>query len=601
MRSNKMRASGLVRASGRAFTLMEMMVGVGAVAIVAVGLAAIFDSVGKTVAGGRRVSVVNTYSTLIESQMRRDFQNMARDGFLIIRHQWVDRPDLGGTAGTLETGVDRVPLFGGERFSAQKPRRTDELQFGVVGKFETARQPLVPGVKATANEAVVYYGHGERATTRPSTPPRSAGDNFKKPRPRVDDSNLGSTKLGQPDLSGSSVGTNEVCSDWTLLRHVTLLASPESAQYNPVPISSGSVFGATNIDNLRNQRTQFALQPAASSLFRTIATIYPDGSSGLTYDDPTFALRAVAGNPTELRPLRSSGIIDIASTSFEQIRAMVITCPPFTGGTGEPRPDRTFNPVNYDSASPNPDLVEMHAWLRDTLPTDSRNYAAAVLRGDAPAPANANDAGHRIRYEPDAVDLFAGMTAPAGGGNPDYNKAAARADQLMLATSNFVPHCTNFVVEWTYGTIDNGGNVMWYGLPDSNSAAAAQPYGLGTGIGQGMQRIDFVVPGSTATPVTHFVTPRLIYGVDGQFLLDNPTISELTAHFGYVDPTYAPAFNSLPGPLLVSPTSTVLNWAWPKMIRVKVTLADPNDFSESTFTYVFDVPDETDRKVREAS
>jgi prepilin-type N-terminal cleavage/methylation domain-containing protein len=593
MRSDKMRASGLVRASGRAFTLMEMMVGVAAVAIVAVGLAAIFDSVGKTVAGGRRVSVVNTYSTLIESQMRRDFQNMARDGFLIIRHQWVDLDGSGTRNG------DRVPLFANQPNSQQKERRIDELQFGVVGKFETARQPLVPGVKATANEAVVYYGHGERATTRPLTPPRSAGDNFKKPRPRVDDSNLGSRKLGQPG------GENQVCSDWTLSRHVTLLASPESTQYNPVPISSGSVFGATNIANLRNQRTQFALQPAASSLFRTIATLYPDGSSGMTYDDPTFALRAVAGNLNELRPLRSSGIIDIASTSFEQIRAMVTTCIdfPMAGLSAEPRPERTFEPVNYTPVTPNLALDRMHAWLQDTLPTDSRNERSAALRANVPF-GNVDsqvvatpDSGHRIRYEPDAVDLFAGMTAPAGGGNPDYNKAAARADQLMLATSNFVPHCTNFVVEWTYGTIDNAGNVLWYGLRDSG----AQPYGLGAGIGQGMQRVDIPNPGRTPSVVTHYVTPRLIYGVDGAFLDNNQAISELTAHFGYVDPTYAPNFNNLPGPLLVSPTSAVLNWAWPKMIRVKVTLADPNDFSESTFTYVFDVPDETDRKVREAS
>jgi len=588
MRSNKMRASGLVRASGRAFTLMEMMVGVAAVAIVAVGLAAIFDSVGKTVAGGRRVSVVNTYSTLVESQMRRDFQNMARDGFLIIRHQWVDL-DASGTR-----NGDRVPLFANQPNSQQKERRIDELQFGVVGKFETARQPLVPGVKATANEAVVYYGHGERAPFRATRPPM---DKFKKIRPSVEDTHAttASTKLGFP-------GDNQVCSDWTLLRHVTLLASPESAQYNPVSISSNSVFGITDTDNLRNRRTQFALQPAASSLFNSIASQFPAMPS---YDDPALAMRATVGNPAELLPLRSSGIIDIASTSFEQIRAMVTTCVdfPLTGLSAEPRPARTFEPVNYTPVTPNLALDRMHAWLQDTLPTDSRNERSAALRANVPF-GNVDsqvvatpDAGHRIRYEPDAVDLFAGMTAPAGGGNPDYNKAAARADQLMLATSNFVPHCTNFVVEWTYGTIDNAGNVLWYGLQDSG----AQPYGLGAGIGQGMQRVDFVTPGGTPSVVTHFVTPRLIYGVDGTFLQANPNISELTAHFGYVDPTYAPDFNNLPGPLLVSPTSTVLNWAWPKMIRVKVTLADPNDFSESTFTYVFDVPDETDRKVREAS
>src|SRR4051812_43692171 len=78
------------RAGNTGFTLIEIVVAVGAVALVAVGLASIFDSVGKTVTGGRRLSVLNTYGSLIESQMRRDFEAMTRDGFLVIRQQWVD-------------------------------------------------------------------------------------------------------------------------------------------------------------------------------------------------------------------------------------------------------------------------------------------------------------------------------------------------------------------------------------------------------------------------------------------------------------------------------------------------------------------------------
>ena len=96
--TRRMTPTGLSSLAGRAraFTLVEMVVAIGAVGLVAVGLAAIFNSVGKTVSGGRRVSQLNTYSSLIESQMRRDFQNMSRDGFLVIRQQWHERIHLDG-------------------------------------------------------------------------------------------------------------------------------------------------------------------------------------------------------------------------------------------------------------------------------------------------------------------------------------------------------------------------------------------------------------------------------------------------------------------------------------------------------------------------
>src|SRR4051812_14607301 len=113
------RPSTLGELSGKAparpgFTLMEIVVAVGAVAIVAVGLASIFDSVGKTVTGGRRLSVLNSYSSLIESQFRRDFEAMTRDGFLVIRQQWTDGTNDGVPNGKIDppenSDSDKVPL-----------------------------------------------------------------------------------------------------------------------------------------------------------------------------------------------------------------------------------------------------------------------------------------------------------------------------------------------------------------------------------------------------------------------------------------------------------------------------------------------------------
>ncbi|MEO0631809.1 MAG: hypothetical protein AAFY46_13960, partial [Planctomycetota bacterium] len=50
----------------RAFTLTEALVAVVAIAIISVGLAAIFASVGDTVQSGRRISAIIQYAASIE-------------------------------------------------------------------------------------------------------------------------------------------------------------------------------------------------------------------------------------------------------------------------------------------------------------------------------------------------------------------------------------------------------------------------------------------------------------------------------------------------------------------------------------------------------
>jgi hypothetical protein len=66
----------------------------------------------------------------------------------------------------------------------------------------------------------------------------------------------------------------------------------------------------------------------------------------------------------------------------------------------------------------------------------------------------------------------------------------------------------------------------------------------------------------------------------------------LTSYFGYIDPQFNPDLTNNgrlddPGDSRV----TTLPCPWPKLIRVTLSLADPNDPStEQTFQFVFDVP-----------
>src|SRR5690606_34179786 len=119
------------------FTLVELLVAVGAVALIAVGLAAVFGSVGDTVTGGRSVSGFTAYASLLERQLRDDIAKMSRDGFLVIVNQEAE----GGAEIELYPGQPQAR--GGRVLShQQRPRRIDEMLFFRTGEFVSGREPL---------------------------------------------------------------------------------------------------------------------------------------------------------------------------------------------------------------------------------------------------------------------------------------------------------------------------------------------------------------------------------------------------------------------------------------------------------------------------
>src|SRR5829696_6752756 len=90
----------------RGFTLVETMVAVGALALVATGIAVIFETTGRTVSTGRRISAFNTYAAAIEQRLKADISSMTREGFLVIRNEHAD-PSGNGTVDP--TPTDRQP------------------------------------------------------------------------------------------------------------------------------------------------------------------------------------------------------------------------------------------------------------------------------------------------------------------------------------------------------------------------------------------------------------------------------------------------------------------------------------------------------------
>lgn len=576
----------------RAFTLIEVLVSVGAAALVAVGIAAIFESVGKTVSGGKRVSQFNAYSALLEQQLRQDFSQMTREGFLLIRQQYAGltpgSPPPPEPPSTALTADDTAP----------RPRRVDEIMFFTTGEYATAREPMHPYYIGRANAARIYYGHGARMS--PANPSYTRPEPFDKPR--TGDSTW---VLGQD-------GPNKYAAEWTLLRHVTLLAPPRSATSYPALPAPGQLFGRYPASGARaaDQGTQIALQPAAASLFRQLnARVFPLPLPG----GPAQALlRTIRGDYAayQQNPVFMSGLVDICTTSLTDVRSLVTTLPrPPAYYTGPSRWDANGRPVEgmvYEpSFTTDGTLDRQQQWMDQAWPAQSDPTFGATAMVD-PVP------GARMRYEPTPPDYLGVLSQTF---SREEEEAYRRIDQTMLTASNLLPRCTEFIVEWSFGQVDDDtasptyGELIWYGLDrrvdkdadgvttGTRDGYAARPYpykATVAGTQTALLRLPYrradgkVADGAPGNPQPVPVDPQLIngYGIIG---LPSPTYP-LTNYFGYVDPTFNPA----------GPDGTAGNgddpvtprpWAWPRLIRVTVTIADAQDPKiEESFQFVIETP-----------
>lgn len=623
----------------RGFTLIELLVALGALAFVAVGIAAIFESTGRTISAGKRVSAFSTYAATIQQQMGADIAAMTGDGFLVIRNEYA------GSATPASGQPDPVPLFDGD--TRPRPRRVDQFMFFAKGKFTTARDPLSPAFIATAEAARVWYGHGQRAV-----PDTSANSRFLQPTP-VDGGDVNERAAAFPGNAPASItNPNRFASDWTLLRHVTLLAAPRST-LPARPAQSILGIGATSA-RLLDSATQIALQPAARSIFRRLnaqpgPTLLAGNAPQLVRTDYT----------TAQSPTFTSGIVDIAATDLGQIRSITTTAdtwPRITfGASGTLAQGSTFynaqdqidgrntgadgkfrivlDPSDTTTTDGDQDgfiVPRMQAWMDNAWP-------ASVFTDEQ----NQNQPRERVRYEPAPPGLLAASSTGSA-----LENAFRRADQAMLASGNFLPRCTEFIVEWSFGKTfptdptapgynqELAGRTIWHGMErwtkprpsagfnprstNPDTIPEVFPYienyaqrpvlttAPATGPSNALARaVAFVqnVPLNNGSFKPFYTKAVVIHGQDfvDPDTLPNP-IEPLTSYFGYTDPTFQPdgfggtpiepADGSLSGNLDAKvPT---VPWAWPRLIRVTLSLADPGDPAfEQTFQFIFEVPAKT--------
>jgi prepilin-type N-terminal cleavage/methylation domain-containing protein len=637
------------RAGARGFTLLELLVAVGIAALLAVAVAGVFDAVGKTVGSGRRLSELNVYAAMIEQTMRRDFEAMSPDGFLVIRNERTN------------DGQQEIAAQLAEGDSSPRVRRIDEIAFISRGRFATQREPLDPTRVAASDAARIYFGMGKRRVDLATTPPGpgdpiSTTDKYRVPV--LNDQNVDPmgnrpvSGLGEaPGPAANYINPNRYASEWNLLRHVTLLAPASTA---PVT-STGEVFSIRPDDanrRLDDSDRQIALQPAASSLFGTLSKFEyaPPAANAVSagYDQPLWLDGIPAGatsnpGPTAVFPSAASGVVDIATTDLGEVRTLisphywstlgangssvVIYLPKYMTRArlddfkaNKPRFPFLRLPIpdsaTYEDITRNfvrPLAIASQAWMLDAMPASSALYtlpAAVTISGsnNAIASPTTNQGRTRVRAESEPPALLSMLALPDSTPTQRLQKAMALTDQAMLTRFNFVPRCTEFIVEWSMGEVygssyaGKAGQTVWYGLarpngitiggqPDSATVEGAKSSIQGTNLsklpeGAYPARIDQVTLPSSATAAQRQAEElrrvRLAEMIHGGIASSDDRPGRgfaLESFFG----------QDLPVPDLDGNESQ--KWEWPKYIRVTMSFVSEREPTlEQTYQVVFPVP-----------
>lgn len=247
------------RARARAFTLSELVVAVGAAAILTASVGLLFRSVGDLSSNGIAAIQLDAAARVLERQLRDDFAAMssldAGETFLAIRFREVgdinrdnNVDPIEGERGIyltlddreadLDDELDAYTLNGdGVKIGRGITTRLDEMVFLAEGSYVSAQ--AFGGAKAAqSTHARIYYGHGLKPLPDPQFDyddddiDPNTGLPRRPVRQYVPDGDFGARPGDVFDFApGTSVdqsgliatGRNEYAADWSLARQAALL------------------------------------------------------------------------------------------------------------------------------------------------------------------------------------------------------------------------------------------------------------------------------------------------------------------------------------------------------------------------------------------
>jgi type II secretory pathway pseudopilin PulG len=501
------------RASHRGFTVIEVLLAVGAFMLLAAVLLSILRIIDRTRAAGQSLSTKTTISSLLEQRLRQDFERMSRDGFLVVRNRLTQNP------------VSLAEGLPGTR------RRIDEVMFFTSGPSSSLRTPLDASRTAQSQSAAVYIGHGLPRGNEPAA---------------LNDDNSTAATFGAP-------GPSRYAKDWLLARLPITLASP----INPAaPVNRGGLVTPTARE--LDSPIQVAMHPAAPSLFRTI------NASATSNPQITDTLRG-----SRVIPLLASGTVDVVSTDASTIRQILLSGDR-TYRFGQPLPATwpslsaaaiPANPLNPGITQAERDLLAM---MLDAFPADSAQGRRLRVELQAPVVTAGASADSRVdqSVRDDAgmlttTSLLAGVsefivewsfgTTYGAGGSVDAKMGSVIWHGLPRTDADGGDVS---VFTGTYGTanygnagtvvadVTSGGasprRVVNETVNDATSAANLIAGGPALVTAASDRRVCILYPRTGLTPGLHELSQERVHGESV------PASGSLDSFFGQIDARYRP-------------------------------------------------------------
>lgn len=637
--------------SRRAFTLTELVVAVGIVALLTVAIGQVFRSVSGLARVGTAVAEVDQLARALERQLRDDFEALSRTPssktFLAIRMREVGDINRDG-----ELDPNEVPLyltradFEADRRDGLTPyeegsraitTRVDELMFlarSPRATYPSYQRDALGRTAVSADAARIYYGHALRPHPDPTWPPQ----NYDPTNPNTWDFpvrqlypdgdfgqgpyfiNTDNDQYTQEFLTGSidggpglidATGRNQFAGGWILARQPLLLYGGDAAGYNQSrsadrdPIGESRTF-APFVRDLESRL--FAAIPRP--LFGPAAP----GDQGDFLDDPDRP------NPRYI----AQGRTDICAQSIEDVARWLEGAPPDSAfGAGvTPTPQQLDDaappfssglfavsggsiPAGYPSQYP---YLNQHLWQRyETMgpPGPQGDQAFSNLAALRSAIAGCFQ---RILAEPGPPSINRRQISRNAGVDPESPEKALMDLHAVLSSQ-----CSRFEVAWSDGTtatrsIDADGDgfpeigygdVIWFDVSPVTDTQTPQRSTRGYWTLQWANSInaspnpDYLyaetLTGALATLTAPPPFPQLINFANSN-PMDPANIGDYSPFFSQGDPNGDEA-------LVIFPTRSVSAdgeyedaYAKPTMIRIRVTLHDAQFRLPEGRTYEFVFP-----------
>ena len=386
-----------------AFTLTELLVAVGVLVVVIVAAAKIFSASSRVAGMSQASADLLQTAAAIEAQIRADFANLPKNGFMVIQQVEVNAPNTPQTIdpslGPLEIRADQIAFF------ARGARTTTQYTGSQNVPFNGVTTAWVP----ESAVARIYYGHGVMA---PTVPVGYGPTFYDAPFP------------GEPNHAGAPV----VPWQWGKVETQKWDAANAFGPASRMPVTRPSNWPLARIATLLGT-DGYASTGGLSSVYAGTST----NATQRLFTSPQVQispLSTAAPAANLVDPLWTSSRVDIVKWQMDDL---------FSQMAYQYRSNGTLNRAlafNYDTAPSSPwagpstrlrMIQTLSPWATPATATNTTNGAQALF----------------VTY-------------------PRVEKAAlgpAKAEQMLTAPV-LAPNCSSFKIEWTW---DDGVGRDWYG------------------------------------------------------------------------------------------------------------------------------------------